>query len=54
MGYSGQDYSATQAIDHSIIKYPMVLALQTADMMTSKLLEDDEGNRFDSVTAPIG
>lgn len=26
MGCSGQDYSAAQAIDHSIVKYPMVLA----------------------------
>lgn len=54
MGYSGQDYSAAQAIDHSILKYPMVLALQTADMMASKLLEDNEGNRFDSVAALVG
>ena len=54
MGYSGQDYSAAQAIDHSILKYPMVLALQTADMMASKLLEDNEGNRFDSAAALVG
>ena len=54
MGYSGQDYATAQAIDQSILKYPMVLALQTADMMASKLLEDDERNRFDSVAAPIG
>lgn len=50
MGYSGQDYSAAQAIDHSISKYPMVLALQTADMMASKLLEGDDGNRFGNPT----
>ena len=54
MGYSGQDYATAQAIDQSILKYPMVLALQTADMMASKLLEDDERNRFDSVAALVG
>ena len=53
MGYSGQDNSAAQAIDHSILKYPMVLALQTADMMASKLLEGDDGNRFGSATEPV-
>lgn len=53
MGYSGQDYSAAQAIDHSILKYPMVLALQTADMMASKLLEGDDSNRFESTATSV-
>ena len=30
-----------------------VLALQTADMMASKLLEGDDGNRFGSATEPV-
>lgn len=53
MGYSGQDYSAAQVIDHSIVKFPMVLALQTADMMASKLLEGDDSNRFESTATSV-
>ena len=51
MGYSGQDYATAQAIDQSILKYPMVLALQTADMMASKLLEGENGIRFGNPAA---
>ena len=48
MGFVGQDYAALKSVDLSIQKHPMVLALQTADMMASKLMEGNEENCFEA------
>ena len=48
MGFVGQDYAALKSVDLSIQKHPMVLALQMADMMASKLMEGNEENCFEA------
>ena len=44
MGMTG-DYENDIAVGKSIEMYPAVLALQTADMMASKFMEDEKENR---------
>lgn len=44
MGFNG-DYENDAAVGKSIEMYPAVLALQTADMMASKFMEDEKENR---------
>jgi len=44
MGFNG-NYENDTAVGKSIEMYPAVLALQTADMMASKFMEDEKANR---------
>lgn len=44
MGMTG-DYENDAAVGKSIEMYPAVLALHTADMMASRFMEDEKGNR---------
>ena len=44
MGFNG-DYENDAAVGKSIEMYPAVLALQTADMMASKFMEDEKENQ---------
>jgi len=44
MGMTG-NYENDTAVGASIEKYPIVLALQTADMMASKIMEANTGNK---------
>ena len=43
MGFNG-NYENDNAVGKSIEMYPAVLALQTADMMASRFMEDEKGN----------
>ncbi len=52
MGFNGnRDNDA--AVGQSIEQYPAVLALQTADMMASRFMESEQGNRELFADAPV-